>query len=182
MLTRTFPILATILFTACAATLVAQQKPQPTDSTYIAQALSAGPAGVAKDAAVVRMDEKGKMQTLRAGKNGFTCMVMGTDKMCADANCMEFFHDWMMHTAPTDKVGVCYMLQGDKGASNTDPYASERTPANNWVVTGPHLMITGAAAKSLGYTEAKLPDTTKPYMMWAGTPYEHAMVPVAPMK
>ena len=38
--------------------------------------------------------------------------------------------------------------------------------------------LTGAAAKTLGYTEAPDPDPTKPYMMWAGTPYEHAMVPI----
>ena len=37
----------------------------------------------------------------------------------------------------------------------------------------------GRIAKALGYTEAKDPDPTKPYMMWADTPYEHAMVPVA---
>lgn len=41
-------------------------------------------------------------------------------------------------------------------------------------------MVFGPPAKALGYTEAKDPDSTKPYMMWAGTPYEHAMVPVAP--
>jgi hypothetical protein len=40
-------------------------------------------------------------------------------------------------------------------------------------------MIFGPPSKALGYTTAKDPDPTMPYMMWAGTPYEHAMVPVA---
>jgi hypothetical protein len=174
-------VLALALAMASAAAAVPQQK-QASDSEYIAQALSAAPAGVAKDAAVVRMDDKGNMQTLRPGKNGFSCMVAGTDKMCADANSMAFFHAWMMRINPPDKVGMTYMLQGDKGASNTDPYATAKTATNHWVVTGPHIMITGPVAKTLGYTESQDPDPTKPYMMWAGTPYEHAMIPVAPMK
>ena len=178
---RTLMFAASLVVAAAAGMAVGQQK-QMSDSEYTAQALSAAPASVAKDAGVVRMDEKGNMKTLRAEKNGFTCMVMGTDKMCNDANSMEFFHAMLMHAAPTDKVGMSYMLQGDKGASNTDPYATEKTATNHWIVTGPHIMITGVAAKSLGYTEDKDPDPTKPYMMWAGTPYEHAMVPVAALK
>ena len=39
-------------------------------------------------------------------------------------------------------------------------------------------MLFGPPSKTLGYTEAVDPDPTKPYMMWANTPYEHAMVPV----
>jgi hypothetical protein len=34
----------------------------------------------------------------------------------------------------------------------------------------------------LEYTEAKKRDPTKQYMMWAGTPYEHAMMAVAAPK
>jgi hypothetical protein len=178
---RTLVFAGSILVVAAAGMAVGQQK-QTSDSEYISQALSAAPAAVAKDAAVVRIDDKGNMETLRSGKNGFTCMIIVKDRMCSDANSMEFFHAMMMHTAPTDKVGMSYMLQGDNGASNTDPYATGKTAINHWIVTGPHIMITGTAAKSLGYTEAKDPDPTKPYMMCAGTPYEHSMVPVAPMK
>jgi hypothetical protein len=118
------------------------------------------------------------MHTLRAEKNGFTCMIMGTDRMCNDANSMEFIHAMLMHMPPPEKVGVSYMLAGDQGASNTDPYATGKTADNHWVVTGPHIMVFGPPAKALGYTRAKDPDPTKPYMMWAGTPYEHAMIPV----
>jgi hypothetical protein len=181
MCCRTLLFAAVLLFAASALATKPQQKPSP-DADYIAQALSAAPAGVAKDAAVARMDDKGNMTTLRAGKNGFTCMVADRDKMCVDANSMEFFHALMVHATPTDKIGLCYMLQGDTGASNTDPFATAKTATNHWIVTGPHIMITGSPAKALGYTEAKDPDPAKPYMMWPGTPYEHAMVPVAPMK
>jgi hypothetical protein len=158
------------------------KKAEMSDSQYTAAALSAAPKSIAKDATVVRMDADGKTRTLKEGRNGFTCMVIGTDKMCNDANSMEFFGAMMKGETPTDKLGVSYMLAGDDGASNTDPKATHKTADNHWVVTGPHIMVTGAAAKTLGYTEAADPDPTQPYMMWAGTPYEHAMVPVAGAK
>ena len=173
---KTFLAVAISVF-AVAATATPQQV-QMSDSEYIAEALSAGPPAVAKDAAVVRMESNGSMHTLRAGNNGFTCMVMGTDTMCNDANSMEFIHALIMHMPPPDKVGISYMLAGDHGTSNTDPYAMGKTADNHWVVTGPHIMIFGPPAKALGYPREKDPDPTKPYMMWVGTPYEHAMIPV----
>jgi len=178
-LTIMFPV-AIALF-AIAATAKAQPK-QISDSKYIVQALSAAPKAVADGAAVVRMGKDGKMRTLRVGKNGFTCMVIGTDKMCNDENSMEFIQALMNHVPPPNKVGISYMLAGDKGASNTDPYATGKTADNHWIITGPHIMVFGPPSKALGYTKAKDPDPSKPYMMWAGTPYEHAMIPVSPMK
>jgi hypothetical protein len=158
------------------------QKAEISDVAYTAQALSSAPKSISKDAGVVRMDKDGKMRTIRESKNGFTCMVIATDKMCNDANSMEFFGAMMKGETPSDKLGISYMLAGDEGASNTDPKATKKTADNHWVVTGPHIMITGAQSKSLGYTEAADPDPTKPFMMWAGTPYEHAMVPVGGSK
>jgi hypothetical protein len=38
-------------------------------------------------------------------------------------------------------VGVADMLKGDKGVSNTDPYATKPTPDDKWVVSGPHIML-----------------------------------------
>jgi hypothetical protein len=158
------------------------KKAEISDSAYTAQALSAAPKAIAKDAGVVRMDADGKMKTLRESKNGFTCMVMATDKMCNDGNSMEFFGAMMKGETPTDKVGISYMLAGDQGASNTDPKATGKTADNHWVVTGPHIMVTGTASKSLGYPETADADPSKPYMMWAGTPYEHAMIPLGGSK
>jgi hypothetical protein len=158
------------------------QKAEISDAAYTTQALSSAPKAIAKDAGVVRMEADGKMKTLRESKNGFTCMVIATDKMCNDANSMEFFGAMMKGETPTDKVGISYMLAGDQGASNTDPKATKKTADNHWVVTGPHIMVTGTASKSLGYPETADADPSKPYMMWAGTPYEHAMVPLGGSK
>lgn len=169
------------------ASAPAQTKAKSADTQYIAQALSAAPHAVSKNAAVVRMESDGKMTKLREGNNGFTCMVLNGEKMCADANSLEFFDAMMKHQLPPDKLGLVYMLSGhDAGASNTDPFATGKTADNHWVVTGPHIMILGSASKSFGLSKDAEADPTKPYMMWAGTPYEHAMIPVtnapAPMK
>jgi hypothetical protein len=158
------------------------QQKNMSDEEYMKKALSAAPAAVAKDAGVMRMEAGGKMKMLREAKNDFTCMIAGTDIMCNDKNSMEFIGAMMSHAAPPDKVGISYMLVGDEGASNTDPYATGKTADNHWLVTGPHIMLFGPPSKALGYTEAKDPDPNKPYMMWAGTPYEHAMIPISPAK
>lgn len=150
----------------------------------IASAESAAPAAVAKDAAIVTVGADGKMTELRKGTNGFTCMpdapdTPGPDPMCFDANAMEFVMAWVGHKPPpTDKAGVMYMLAGGTDASNTDPYATKPTAGGDWVHTGPHMMLVGSAASLKGYPSGPNPDTKAPYVMWAGTPYAHLMIPV----
>jgi len=161
---------------------MAPKKTGSSDAGYRAKALAAAPKSVAKDAGIARFDKDGKMNMLRESKNGFTCMVIDSDAMCADANSMAFFGAMMNKQPPPDKLGLTYMLSGDNGASNTSPMDPKKTADNHWVVTGPHIMIVGPGAKNLGLTEAADPDPTMPYMMWAGTPYEHAMIPVAAAK
>jgi hypothetical protein len=173
-------VLAIGLLTVLAVASAPQGRAANTDSDYITMVLSAAPPAVAQGAAVVRAEKDGSMTTLRKGSNGFTCLSMGPAvPACLDANSLEFVGALQKHTAPPDKVGIGYMLQGDNpGASNTDPFATAKTPDNHWVITGPHIMVFGPPAKTLGFPRTKDPDPTKPYMMWAGTPYEHAMIPI----
>ena len=160
---RAFAIIAAVAVSTMAIVLTAEaQQKEVSDSEYITQALSAAPKSLAKNAAVVRVGKDGSMRALRFGKNGFMCLIMGTDKMCNDANAMEFIHAMMNHLPPPDKVGISYMLAGDDGASNTDPYATGKTGDNHWIVTGPHIMVFGPPSKTLGYTDAKDPDPKKP--------------------
>lgn len=71
------------------------------------------------------------------------------------------------------------MLTGETDASNTDPYATAPSVANHWIETGPHVMIVGGGASFLAlYPRGADPHAGSPYAMWAGTPYEHLMVPV----
>ena len=155
------------------------KKTEMSDAQYIAKALTAAPPAVAQGAAVARIDKDGNLKTLREGKNGFTCMLMLGNVMCADATSMAFFGAAMKKETPPDKLGLTYMLRGDQGASNTDPAASHKTADNHWVVTGPHIMIVGAGVKDLGLPDSADADPSKPYLMWPGTPYAHAMIPVA---
>lgn len=176
--------LALTALIAIVSVAAAQKSSETSEPAYIAEALSAAPKAVANEAAVIRMDKDGKITTLRQGSNGFSCMVIaGGEKMCADANSMEFFDAWTKHEPPPDKLGLVYMLSGhDVGGSNTDPYAPSKTADNHWVITGPHVMILGPAAKRFGLSRSPEADPTKPYIMWAGTPYEHAMIPVTSEK
>lgn len=170
---------------ANADTPKAAAKAAPTDAELIKSAMSAAPAAVGKGATIVAMEADGKMRVLRKGTNGFTCMpdnpaTPGPDPMCADENAMEWIHAWVGHKTPTaGKVGLMYMLEGGTDASNTDPYAEKPTTENHWVKTGPHVMVVGADASFYNqYPKSADPDTSLPYIMWAGTPYQHVMAPV----
>ena len=161
------------------------KKEADADKKMIASAMSAAPAKVSRSATIVAMEAHGKMRTLRKGTNGFTCMpdnpaTPGPDPMCMDKNSLEWVGAWVEHkTPPAGKVGLMYMLAGGTDASNTDPYAEKPEPNNNWVKTGPHIMIVGADASFYdSYPKSAKPDTSMPYVMWAGTPYQHLMVPV----
>ncbi|WP_406857161.1 hypothetical protein ABEG18_05860 [Alsobacter sp. KACC 23698] len=141
----------------------------------------AAPASVFAGATVLNMAPDGTMKVVREGNNGWTCMdPSGTDPMCADAGGMEWGKAYMTKGPAPQRLGFIYMLRGDNGASNTDPYATGETPDNNWIKTGSHVMIVGAEAKSMiqSYPRSPKADPTKPYVMWAGTPYEHLMLPV----
>jgi hypothetical protein len=154
------------------------------DEALVTSATSAAPAAVGKDAKVIDVGADGKIRVVREGKNNFTCMAdnpgtPGPDPMCADGNAMEWVDAWLNHKTPAaDKVGFMYMLAGGTDASNTDPYATKPTVENHWVKTGPHVMVVGGAAITKGYPRSADPDTSKPYVMWPDTPYEHLMIPV----
>jgi hypothetical protein len=149
----------------------------------IASALSAGPAGAVRDATVVTADEHGMMTTLRAGSGAFTCMpdapaTPGNDPMCVDANGLKWIEALMRREAPpVGAVGLGYMLQGGSDADNDDPFAAAPPAGKPWVSTGPHLMIFNAPGLMEGHP-ANADDTTRPYVMYPGTPYAHLMVPV----
>lgn len=177
---------------ACAAGLVAalvivstthaQDAPDEeaaADDAVIEEALSAAPADIAENAAVMDWDGN----TLREGTNGYTCFptpptLAGTSPMCLDEPWMGWAEAWQGETEPQiERTGVAYMLRGDEGASNTDPYAMSPEEVDDWVVAGPHLMIVTPDPATLAGMNTD-PDAGTPWVMWQGTPYAHVMVPV----
>ena len=158
-------------------------EPPKTDDEMIRSAMSAGPDAVTKEAAIMAMDDKMQMRTLRAGTNGWTCLPdmpnsPGADPMCLDKNGMEWAAAWMGHTnPPKDKMAVAYMLAGGSDASNDDPFATKPAEGHAWVDTGPHLMVMNIGDRFAGYPTTH--DNTKaPYVMFPKTPYAHLMIPI----
>ena len=180
-MSRSIPHLSALalLLVFTAAPLLAQEAAyeSPDAKAMIHDALSATTPEMAKGATVVDWDEN----VLKEGTNGWTCFPTPAQfekaPMCLDEPWLAWAGAWMnKQPVNIDRVGVGYMLAGDSGASNTDPYAEGETA--DWVVAGPHLMvITPNTATLDGITTD--PKSGGPWVMWKGTPYAHIMVPVA---
>jgi len=164
-----------------------------TDAHKIADAMSAAPAEIARHATIMDWPDTpdGKPRQLRAGTNGWVCYPSSpgefkgasiSDPMCLDQTWQAWAGAWMSKTAPkVSGTGLAYMLRGDKGASNTDPFATGPTAANHWVVSPPHVMVLYADLKMLDSFSTD-PNNGGPWVMWKGTPYAHLMVPVSATK
>ena len=160
--------------------------PSMSRAQKIALAMSAAPAEISRHATIMDMTDMAKPQQLRAGTNGWMCAVMNLGKnqevMCLDKEWQKWAGAWMNKTTPNiEGTGIAYMLRGDNGASNTDPYASGPTANNQWVTSPPHIMVLYADAKMLDAYPTD-PKSGGPWVMWKGTPYAHVMVPVSPTK
>ncbi|HEU5430557.1 MAG TPA: hypothetical protein VFU81_02785, partial [Thermomicrobiales bacterium] len=104
------------------------------------------------------------------------------DPMCIDQTWKVWLDALMAHKSPTiTQPGVAYMLQGGSDASNTDPLATTPAAGEDWLISPPHVMILlpGKLDQSVFTTD---PHSGGPWIMWAGTPFEHIMVPVSPDK
>lgn len=168
-------VAALALVGLAAGTAVAESD---SEADRLRDALSATWPGMVEGATV--LDWKGKV--LQQGDNGYTCMptppsMVGRAPMCLDAVWMAWAEAWQNRQPFTaEALGIAYMLEGDEGASNIDPYAEGATEDNQWVVEGPHLMI--IAPPGLVEAFPTDPDHGGPYLMWEGTDYQHLMVPV----
>ena len=145
----------------------------------VARAKSAAPAYISDDATIIVDGE-----VVEEGSNGWTCLpdTMPGDKapMCNDAVWMELLSAVGSQAEfSTDTIGISYMLQGEpegSGVSNSDPYHADHRSADDYVETGPHLMIVVPKEMLKGITDD--PGQGGPYVMWKDTPYAHIMVPV----
>lgn len=161
----------------------------PDAQAKIADAMSAGPASIAKDATILdnNVDAAGKFVVLRQGSNGWFCFpdlatTPGPDPQCMDQTWLDWNYAYLAGKAPNVKEpGIEYMLQGGSDPSNTDPMATAPAAGQDWLTTPPHVMIVlpGKLDQSVLTTD---PNKGGPWIMWAGTPYEHIMVPVGDVK
>ena len=155
---------------------------EPNKAALIRDALSAAPPSIAATVTVTDWDHT----VLRKGSGNYVCHPTppdirakgGREPMCMD-EVWEKWADAWINKKPfkADRVGIAYMLAGDTGASNTDPFATARTADNQWVAEGPHLMVLVTDSAQLEGVSAD-PNNGGAYVMWKGTPYAHIMVPV----
>ena len=177
-------ITALISILSSTAAQAVEKKPGKTDAAKIANAMTAAPKAVSRNASVVEMNEDGSMKVLRNGSGKWTCVpddpsTPGNDPMCLDPNAMDWLHALMTKSDPPDKIGFIYMLQGGWDFSNTDPFAT-KLEGGKATITGPHVMVVGPRIKSVpGYDRTgEGANTAIPYVMWKDTPYEHLMIPI----
>ena len=155
------------------------------DADLIANATSAAPKAVGAKSTVIGFNADGSMRVLQQGSNNFTCFpddpaTTANDPMCVDANGLAWAEAWMTKTAPpAGKIGFGYMMAGGGTPSNVDPYATE-PPAGKAPLNEPaHVMVFNTADAMQGYPDpGEDVDTSQPWVMWGGTPYEHLMIPV----
>jgi len=148
----------------------------------IRDAVSAAPPALSRTVTVKDWDGT----VLRKGSGAYTCFPTpvelrakgGREPMCVDGVWAEWVEAWMNKKEfRARQVGIGYMLAGDAGASNIDPYAAARTPDNQWVVEGPHAMVLVPDPAQLEGLPTD-PNSGGAYVMWKGTPYAHVMIPV----
>jgi len=180
---KLFALLFAIVFVMFSnSVLYAQQKDQ---ATKIKDAVSAAPPAISKDATVMDWPsgQSSEMPVLRQGSNDWTCLpddpkTPADDPMCMDKGAMQWAKAWMSHSEPQlTSPGLGYMLKGGGSPSNTDPYAEKPVQGQTWLKEPPHLMVfpAGKLDPSLYTTD---PKAGRPWIMFAGTPYEHLMIPV----
>lgn len=145
----------------------------------IDSALSAAPPSVARDASVVIIAADGTVVELKKGTSPVRCLpddpeTPGADPMCLDEQGFRWLMSLMRREArPANTApGFAYMLQGGPEARGPFEAATEDS-----VVSPPHVMVlwpfdpeaTGLPTES---------SRTSVWIMWAGTPYAHLMIPV----
>ncbi len=152
---------------------------------------TAAPYPLGDHASVVAPDGS----VLREGSNGWTCLSASPFPMpetgyetvqhavpaCMDMEAMKWMQAYKNGVAPQlDRDGYMWMLHGDMGADNTSPYVtleSEASDPEEWIVSGPHLMILPANPDAYQGLSANF-NTGAPYVMWPESPLAHLMIPV----
>ncbi len=140
----------------------------------------AGSGGAISDQATIR-DHDGHV--LRAGTNGWTCMPESEKADRRDPWCLYGPWDEFMaaHTAGSDPehvtIGVAYMRAGDPHVTNIDPSRVRfKVPADWRAGVGDYLMARDPEGRSTEFYSTD-PSNGGAWLMWAGTPFEHVMIP-----
>ena len=192
LLKRTLNVaLLLVLVTGIVALWLARSAPVASQddadvAAKIENARSAAPSSISANATILdnALDDAGAFVVLREGSNDWSCFPdfpasPGNDPQCLDQTWLDWLYAFFAGEEPNVTVpGLAYMLQGGSDPSNTDPLATEPAAGEEWVSSPPHVML--LLPNELDQTVFSTDhDSGEPYVMWAGTPYEHIMMPVA---
>jgi hypothetical protein len=151
----------------------------------IESAMSAAPLSISENATILdnELDANGEFVLLREGSSDWYCSpdllsTPGNDPWCYDQAWLDWNYAFFAGEEPdVTEMGVAYMLQGGSDASNTDPFATEPAEGEEWINSPPHIML--LMPEPLDQTAFTTDHHSGgPWIMWAGTPYEHIMMPV----
>ena len=164
---------------------------------------TAAPSFIASECTVLDVDGA----ILREGTNGWTAMaanprVMADPEngwkdaheamaMVGDAQAMKWAMAYMSGKTPEmDHDGWAWMLHGDMGEDNSVGMrigpndeggivvkTKETAAEGQWIESGPHLMLMPKDPSTLKGMTADF-NSGAPYVMFAGTGYDHVMIPV----
>lgn len=93
---------------------------------------------------------------------------------------MKFLDAILMRRPPQlSATGVVYAGKGGMAASNTDPFKAKPDSGQQWMVVPPYLVIVAPNPRTAFAGWPTTPSGGGPWVMYAGTPYAHLMVPVS---
>ncbi len=173
------PTLLLVCFALNTGLANAQQPVAASAETKIRNALSAAPPAIAENAAVMDWDNT----PLRPGTNGWTCLPdppdgPGDTPVCSNSQWLNWMEAWRRNEEPQlTQVVISYLLQGGFAPSNTDPYATEPPPGEEWITHGAHVVIVVPDVDAFKDMPTD-PSSDRPWVMWQGTPYAHLHIPL----
>ena len=185
----TMPALATAALLAATPSWAQMAHPPGMSHAQVVQAASAGaPDAISQNAAIAWIDSAGALHQMRAGTNGFTCVIVVPDPfggpICGDQPAAGWLMAMLSHAAqpPTMSApGIAYMAQGGTHYEdaqgnvlmehNLTPHAAgshQVREQGHWMLIWPYDPATsGLPTRENGAGS---------YIMFAGTPWAHVMV------
>ena len=163
------------------------QTPPASDADKIADASRAAPSELVAGATFLDWPEEpgDDFRILREGTNGWICLPdFPTDDSYDEPHCVD--DEWLAYLKAflggrppaTKRVGLAYMLNSRWAGSNSDLTATGPTANNQWHEGGSHLMLIVPDPAMLGWFPTDPTPKGGAYVMWAGTPYVHLMIPI----
>ncbi|OGW66615.1 MAG: hypothetical protein A3H49_08130 [Nitrospirae bacterium RIFCSPLOWO2_02_FULL_62_14] len=151
-------------------------------------ALSAAPAHISKDAAVMLPDKEGRLVEAKKGSNGFTCIPTVNNRPVPDPMCFDAaVGQWVdalvnKKEQPGNTVpGISYMARGGYHWEKDGKILMNEEPGAKLVKEPPHWMLMWPFdSKAAGLPT--LPNPSGVYIMFDGSPFAHLMVYQDPNK